>query len=125
MFIPEKAIIEARSEAEARQLLEFLIQNGYHFSSYENSGSTCWSEYADDDDGTCYDLEIDHVSGKKQICYCNKEWYEENREDGEEEGWWPTDPMFEFIGVEHFLAICNGVLENDSEIEIESVEDIL
>lgn len=114
MYIPEKAIITAKTEYEAERLLDFLTENGYTW--FEDA--TRWSRYGED---TCYNLEAD-----KRVMFCDHNFYEteiERMEDGDPDsydtyGFIPEDPALRFIATDAFIALCNGYEEDTGDVDI-------
>lgn len=110
MYIPEKAIITAKTEEDAERLLDFLMENGYTW--FESA--TRWSSYGE---STCYNLEAD-----KRVMFCGRDFYQneiERMEDGEpdsydEYSFIPEDPALRFISTDAFIALCCGGIEEES-----------
>lgn len=102
MYIPEKAIITAKTEDEADRLLDFLTSNGWYWN-----GMSSWYIHEED---TCYNLEPD-----KRVCYSERSWYEgfieeyNNGKQPESEAYFlPDDPNLLFISTDDFLFYCTN-----------------
>ena len=119
MYIPDKAIITAKTEAEAERLLDFLQSNGCTWLD----DSSRWSVYQED---MCYDIEPD-----KRIMFADRVFYEmeiDSLESGEQGpydqyGFIPEDPALRFISTDDFISMCCG--ENtdaaDSNVDISAL----
>ena len=114
VFIPPKAVITTPTPEEAKMLLDFLGDNEYTFGREDpRKGGTKWDTYGID---TCYNLEP-----SKRICYCYREWYENERESEGRDYCIPADPTWLFIGAADFIALCTGACDDNEDIDVGSI----
>ena len=116
-MIPDKAVITAQTEEEAKRLIKFLVDHGCQWPY--DVDNTNWDE---DYESTCYDVERN-----KQVMHCSREWYEDRiREydagDHVEDGdWIPDDRSWLFISTDEFIARCTGEDDMDSNVDISTL----
>ena len=115
MYIPEKAIITARTQDESRRLLDFLIGNGYEWFK----DSTDWHVYKEH---TCYNIEPDN-----RIMYATDIWYQDKCERMDSgdfsiynlREYVPEDPALRFISTDAFIALCCGHDSNTEDTDVD------
>ena len=98
MFIPERAVISAKTEEEAKQLLDFLTSNGYQYGDYPANQNTYWDSNVEN---TCYDLDYPNV------LHADRHWYEQRTNWNDYKRPKEGEEHLLFCSVEFFLAYCN------------------
>lgn len=119
-MLPNRALIICENQSEAYELLDFLATNGarwgdsqYDYEGPNNMyyGSCDWGERT----GAvlCYSLRDNYVD------YCEPGWFhaEQRRDEWENQ----DDPSWNYISVSDFIAKCDGVYPDQTEISLEGL----
>ena len=119
-MLPNRALIVCENASEAYELLDFLAENGARWGNKTLDdgkpnnmcyGSCTWGER--NGQILCYNLTDNYVG------YCDPGWYhaECRRDDWENQ----DDPSWNYISVSDFIAKCNGVAPDQTEISLEGL----